>query len=325
MPHNQKTIKVGVLAGGIGSERQVSLQSGRTIFDALRQAGIDAVLSDITPDDIRILDDASIDVYFLALHGRFGEDGSVQTLLQQRRRAFTGSDAEASRKAFDKIVSKAAFAQVGAVVPRQIVVSPEDTEATLRGKLDGFAHRVVIKPTREGSSVGVDIVADPAIAAQKAMQCFQTYGDCMIEEFIAGRELTVGIVNGRALPIIEIRSKAAFYDYNAKYIADSTEYLFDTITDVEMVERIQKTALDCFAVLGCRHLSRLDLILSDRNVPYVLELNTLPGFTSHSLLPMAARHAGISTPQLCRDIVEAAWRDHHAAQTSASFEGAQTQ
>lgn len=300
-------LKVAVLAGGVGSEREVSLHSGQTIYAALREAGFAAVLSDITPDDTQILDDTTIDVFFLGLHGQFGEDGGVQAILEQRNRIFTGSDAAASRKAFDKLASKAVFSGVGAAVPRQVVVGPEDTEQTLGRKLSEFTGRMVVKPVRQGSSVGVEIVDGPAAAAAKGVQCFTTFGDCMIEEFIHGREITVGIVNGVALPIIEIRSKAAFYDFTAKYIADTTEYLFDTIPDAALVGRIQQTALDCFDALGCRHLSRVDLILTDAGVPYVLEINTLPGFTSHSLLPMAARKAGISTPQLCRQIVCAAW------------------
>ena len=292
----------------------MSLQSGQTIFAALQEAGFEAVISDITPDDTRILEDATIDVFFLALHGQFGEDGGVQMLLEKRSLAFTGSGAESSRRAFDKIASKAAFAQAGAVVPRQIIVGPQDTEPTLREKLEAFSGRIVVKPVRQGSSVGVEIVDDSATAAAKAVQCFKTYGDCMIEAFIKGREITVGIVNGVALPILEIRSKAAFYDYHAKYIADTTEYLFDTIADAALVAQIQRTALDCFSALGCRHLSRVDLILTDEGVPVVLEINTLPGFTSHSLLPMAARKAGIPTPELCRRIAMAAWNDRAAAQ-----------
>jgi D-alanine-D-alanine ligase len=308
-------LKVAVLSGGIGSERQVSLLSGQTIHASLQEAGIKTVLSDITPDDTRILDDTTIDVFFLALHGQFGEDGGIQTLLEQRKLAFTGSGAEASRIAFDKVESKIAFASAGITVPKQIIVTPQDTEQTLLKKLAAFSGRIVIKPARQGSSVGVEIIDNNNTAAAKALHCFKTFGDCMIEEFIKGREITVGIVNGSALPIIEIRSKAAFYDYHAKYIADTTEYLFDTITDTAMVKRIQQTALDCFAALNCRHLSRVDLILTDDGIPYVLEINTLPGFTSHSLLPMAARKAGIPTPELCRRMVETAWNDRPAAVT----------
>jgi D-alanine-D-alanine ligase len=306
-------LKVAVLSGGIGSERQVSLLSGRTIWGSLQEAGVRAVLSDITPDDTHILDDATIDVFFLGLHGQFGEDGGLQSILEERGLVFTGSGAEASRKAFDKIDSKAAFANAGVVVARQVIVEPADTEASLGNKLATLGGRLVVKPTRQGSSVGVEMADNPVVAARMGIQCFRTFGNCMIEEFVKGREITVGILNGAALPIIEIRSQAAFYDYNAKYIADSTEYRFDTIADASLVKRIQQAALDCFNALGCRHLSRVDFILTDDGVPYVLEINTLPGFTSHSLLPMAARKAGIPTPELCRRIVEAAWNGRTAA------------
>lgn len=307
--------KVAVLSGGVGSEREVSLNSGRTVYAALREAGMEVVLSDITPEDMRILDDASIDVFFLVLHGQFGEDGQLQSILERRRLVFTGSGAEASRNAFDKVESKRIFARAGAVAPRQVIVGPCDTEQTLTAKLDGFAERLVVKPVRQGSSVGVEIVEDAATAAAKGVQCFKTFGDCMIEAFINGREITVGIVNGQALPIIEIRTHAAFYDFNAKYIADTTEYLFDTLADAALTARIQQTALDCFNALHCRHLGRVDFILADDGTPYVLEINTLPGFTSHSLLPMAARKAGIPTPDLCRRIVEAAWNDRAVPET----------
>ena len=132
----------------------------------------------------------------------------------------------------------------------------------------------------------------------------------MVEEFIDGREVTVGIVNGKALPVIEIRSQGRFYDYHAKYVDDTTEYLFDTIEDPVLAATIQTMALTCFHELGCRHLGRVDFILTKAGTPYILEINTLPGFTSHSLLPMAAAKAGVPTPALCRLIVEAAWNDY---------------
>ena len=131
----------------------------------------------------------------------------------------------------------------------------------------------------------------------------------MVEEFIKGREVTVGIVNGKALPVIEIQSQSGFYDYHAKYVDDATEYLFDTIEDAVVAATLQTMALTCFHELGCRHLGRVDFILTKANAPYILEINTLPGFTSHSLLPMAAEKAGIATGALCRQIVEAAWTD----------------
>ncbi|MCE5185215.1 MAG: D-alanine--D-alanine ligase [Planctomycetaceae bacterium] len=302
----QKPIKVAVLSGGIGSERQVSLKSGRTVYDALREAGLETVLVDFTPEDRSILDDKSVDVFFLILHGQFGEDGQLQKILEERNLCFTGSGSEASRKAFDKRLSKEAFAAAGVPVVRHLIVNANDTEKDLVHRLNGSPRKMVVKPLRQGSSVGVEITSEPAQTAASAVRCMKTYGDCMIEEFIAGREITVGILNGRPLPLIEIRSKAAFYDYQAKYISDSTEYLFDTV-DKNAESRAQELAVRCFQTLGCRHLSRVDFILAADGTPYVLEINTLPGFTSHSLLPMAAAKAGIAKSVLCRQIVEAAW------------------
>ena len=163
--------------------------------------------------------------------------------------------------------------------------------------------KFVVKPVKQGSSVGVVIVDGCGASAEAGLKCFAEFGDCMIEEFIDGREITVGIVNGAVLPITEIVSKAKFYDYEAKYLDDATEYLFDTITDKELIEKINKSALACYNSLGCRHQSRVDMILAEDGTPYVLEINTLPGFTSHSLLPMAAKRAGMSGSELCCEII----------------------
>lgn len=306
-----KKLKVAVLAGGISSEREVSLQSGRTIYDALVAAGLETVLSDITPDDLSILDDASIDVFFPILHGAFGEDGQLQAIMQERGLCFVGPDAESSRKSFDKLQTKQACFHAKLSVAKHLIVQTGDTEAELAEMLGRLAKKFVIKPANQGSSVGVEITDDVKTAAAKAIACFFNYGNCMVEEFIPGREITVGIVNGTALPIIEIRSKAGFYDYHSKYIDDATEYLFDTIDDDELVKEIQQDAVICFNELGCRHMSRVDFILTDLGLPYLLEINTLPGFTSHSLLPMAAKKVGIDTPQLCKQLVEAAWNDYN--------------
>lgn len=304
-------LKIAVLAGGIGSERSISLLSGQTVYSALKEAGFTVVLADITPDNTAVLDDDSIDVFFPILHGQFGEDGHLQQLFEQRNLCFTGSGSQASRLAFDKLLSKQVFFQAGLPIARHLVVHSFDTEADLKQMLPRLAEKFVIKPVRQGSSVGVTITDNLDIAATKALECLRQYGDCMVEEFIAGREITAGILNGTALPLIEIRSKAAFYDYQAKYESDDTEYLFDTIEDRGLVKKIQDTAAACFRELGCRHLSRVDFIVTPDGRPVILEINTLPGFTSHSLLPMAARRAGIPTPQLCRQIVEAAWKDYN--------------
>ncbi len=307
-------LKIAVLAGGIGSEREISRQSGQNIYNALLEDGADVVLSDITPDDMSILDDASIDVFFLALHGEFGEDGQLQAILEERRLCFTGTGSEASRTAFDKLLSKQAFFHSHLPIAKHLIVRADDTQSDLSKHLKKLASKFVTKPLKQGSSVGIDIIDDAKTAAAKALACFSTYGDCMVEEFIDGREVTVGIVNGKALPIIEIRSQTDFYDYEAKYADEAaTEYLFDTIEDPVLAATIQTMALTCFHELGCRHLGRVDFILTKDRTPYILEINTLPGFTSHSLLPMAAAKAGVSAPALCRQIIETAWKDFNPA------------
>jgi len=295
--------------GGIGSERQVSLQSGANIARALRQAGLNIVESDITPQNLNILDDKTIDLFFPALHGQFGEDGQLQSLMEHRGLVYVGSDSRASRLAFDKIASKDAFRAAGVRVADDIsITSPHDLEGLVE-RLAKVGDKFVVKPIKQGSSVGVEILEGPDSVARAAENCLRQYGDCMVEKFVAGREITIGIVNRRTLPIIEIRSKVQFYDYNAKYLDDATEYLFDTIDDEGIVARLQQTAMKCFDAVRCRHLGRVDMIIDNDDREFVLEINTLPGFTGHSLLPMAAARTGLSACRLCVQIVDAALND----------------
>ena len=309
-PIDIRNIKVAVLAGGIGSERQVSLVSGANIVKALGGEGLAVVESDIGPDNLAILDDTSIDAFFLALHGQFGEDGSLQAILESRGRVFTGSGSRASRLAFDKVASKKHFREAGVIVAAEVVLDASSTAADVESKLAPLGQRFVVKPIRQGSSVGVTILDGVAAVAQAAVECFRQYGDCLVEPYIPGREFTVGILNGVALPVLEIRSRSPFYDYQAKYLADTTEYLFDTLDDAALVRRMQEDAVRCYRSLGCRHQSRVDMIVSSAGVPHVLEINTLPGFTSHSLLPMAAAKAGIPVGKLCLEILRSAIQDH---------------
>jgi len=300
-------LKIAVLAGGIGSEREISLQSGRCVAEALKEAGFEVVKADIRPDNLEILDDSSVDVFFPALHGIFGEDGRLQQILEDRSLLYAGSGPEASKAAFDKMTSKKLFEQAGVATPAAIEFGPETDIGLLEEQLRDFAHKYVIKPVRQGSSVGVSIVSTPHEAVVTARKTLSKYGDCMIEEFVPGMEVTVGILHGRPLPIIEVRTQGSFYDYHAKYVDEKTEYLFDTITDTAMAANVSRAAVDCFNALGCRHFARIDFILSDEKIAYVLEANTIPGFTSHSLLPKAAAKAGLSMSDLCAEIVEAAY------------------
>jgi len=301
-----KKLKVAVLTGGIGAERDVSIQSGQCVTDALKEAGVRVVTADIRPDNLEILQDDSIDVFFPALHGKFGEDGQLQQILEDRSLVYTGSGSMSSRLAFDKMASKELFEDEGLAVPKAVEYRPDSNVELLHQQLCRFPDKYVVKPVREGSSVGIHMVSAPEEALEAAWKVYDRYGDCMIEEFIPGREITVGILSENTLPILEIRTHSEFYDYQAKYIDEQTEYLFDTIPDPALTENINRAAMNCFTVLGCRHFARVDFILGDDGIAYVLELNTIPGFTSHSLLPKAAARAGFPMSSLCAKIVEAA-------------------
>jgi D-alanine-D-alanine ligase len=299
-----KKPKVAVLMGGIGSEREVSIQSGSSVADALRQADFEIVTADLNPDNLEILEDKSIDVFFPVLHGEFGEDGTLQQILEDKSLPYIGSGPAASRAAFDKLESKKLFSNAGVPVPNVIEFDNKTDPSNLKNRLQNFSDKFVIKPVRQGSSVGICIVSSIEDAIEAAEKTLSEFGDCMIEEFIPGKELTLGILGGEALPIIEIRPKTGFYNYHAKYIDDHTQYLFDTIQDLTVAAKINRQAIDCFDALGCRHFARIDFILNEKNIPFVLEANTIPGFTSHSLLPKAAAKAGLSMSELCKKIVE---------------------
>jgi len=299
-------LTVAVLSGGIGSEREVSIQSGACVAGALAEAGFRVVNSDIRPDMLDILDDETVDVFFPALHGQFGEDGALQELFENRGLRYTGSGPQASRLAFDKSAAKKAFARVGVTTPAEIFLESKDDAAGLTEKLADFADKYVIKPITQGSSVGVSIIDEPERVASVAGDTIDRFGPCIIEPFIRGRELTVGILDGKALPIIEIRATGGFYDYDAKYVDDRTQYVFDTVSDASLVSNIHSAAVKCFDALGCRHFARVDFILDGDGTAYALEVNTIPGFTSHSLLPKAAAKAGMSMSDMCRRIVRLA-------------------
>jgi D-alanine-D-alanine ligase len=306
-PIVQSRLKAAVLMGGIGEERDISIQSGTCIAEALKKAGFNVVTSDISPENIQILEDDSIDTFFIALHGKFGEDGRLQQILEDKSLLYTGSGPTASRLAFDKMESKKAFAKAGVITPKAIIFDQRTDAKEIAKELPLLGEKFVVKPIRQGSTVGVTIVDNPKSALADARQCLKAYGDCMIEEYIDGREITVGILGKMPLPIIEIKTKTGFYDYEAKYIDEQTQYLFDTIDDAELTEKIAAAALDCFNTLNCRHFARADFILTKNRVPYILEVNTIPGFTSHSLLPMAAAKTGLSMSDLCTKIIEAAY------------------
>ena len=261
----------------------------------------------MTPQKLEILSDESIDIFFIALHGKFGEDGTLQQLMEERGLVYTGCGPEAAQLAFDKIKSKRIFRQIGIDTPDALEITSSHRLNEAKKLLPEMEGKFVVKPSREGSSIGIILAEGPADALKAAEEIFTVYGDCLIEEYIDGRELTVGILGEKPLPVIEIsHGKRSYYDYNAKYIDEETAFLFETIKDKSLAENIRSTAMKCFKALQCRDLARVDIIMDNQGRICPLEVNSIPGFTSHSLLPMAAAQDGLSMEQLCIKIVESA-------------------
>lgn len=317
---NQK-IKIAILSGGISSEREISLQTGACVAEALSAGGFNTVFADIAPDRLDILNDSSIDVFFIAIHGQFGEDGQIQQILEDRNLCYTGSGPAANKLAIDKIAAKKYFALAGVNAPKSIELTNETTIEQIKKYLSAEDDKYVVKPITHGSSVGVEIVNGPQFALETAKRCKSQFGDCMLEQFIAGKEITVGILNGKALPIIEIIPKEGFYDYHSKYIDDKTEYLFDTITDKNLIEKINNDAIACFNALNCRGTARVDFILADDRIPYALEINTVPGMTTHSCVPKAAAKIGLSMTDLCAEIFNYAIGDYEKRESAQLIQG----
>ena len=293
--------KIAVLMGGPGSERAVSLASGKAVLKALLELGLDAVAVDVTSPQFQL--PAGTDLAFNVVHGTFGEDGWLQEILEGLGVPYTGAGVKSSRLAFDKNLAKAAFIAHDVPTPRAEII-----DFTKSPRLPSFPPPFVVKPPREGSSVGVHIVHDQA-DAEAAINDAARYGsDILIEEFIAGRELTVGILNDVPLPIVHIVPPAGVYDMASKYPwlsgAQGSQYICPADLDLETTMAVQAAALAAHRALGVEIYSRVDVLLDSRNRPFVLEANTIPGMTETSLLPKAAAAVGISFPELCKTIAE---------------------
>ena len=297
-------LRVTVLAGGPSAERAISLNSGAAIAEALRRCGHHVHVADINPEDVSALS-AENDVIFPALHGTFGEDGQVQRLMEERGLQFVGSRSRASAIAMDKIAAKRIVQGLGLATPEFEEISASDFN---RGQWR-LSAPVVAKPVDQGSSVDTAVCRSNTEIAPALERVITGHGRALLERFISGRELTVGIVAGEALPPICIRPRQGFYDYHAKYQAEDTEYLFDAGFLPEWLERLQVMSRKVFEAVGCRHLARVDWMVDDEQRPWFLEVNTLPGFTSHSLLPKAAARVGISFDELCDRLVRMAYEE----------------
>jgi D-alanine--D-alanine ligase len=287
---------VCVLMGGPSGEREVSLASGKAAVDGLREAGYQVTEVDVTGHIVEV--PADTDVVFIALHGKYGEDGGVQAELSARGIPYTGSDEAASRLAFDKALSKQVMAEASIRTP--------DCQVLKAGDPLSMPLPVMIKPVREGSSLGAHrVLSDDQVEA--ALDDAFTYDDRVLAEaFIEGRELTVGIVGDSLLPVVEIVAPDNLYDYRAKYTSGASEYHVPASIEPECEKTCKSYALKLFDALGCRGFARVDMLLAESGDVYVLELNTIPGFTETSLLPKAAAAAGVSFADLCDRIVRMA-------------------
>ncbi|MBI2469858.1 MAG: D-alanine--D-alanine ligase [Planctomycetes bacterium] len=322
-----KPKNVVVLMGGISPEREISLRSGNAVSKALKDAGFNVTCIDVKDEKLEELDQMDVDVAFIALHGYFGEDGGVQQLLESKGIPYTGSGINASRLAMDKLATKKCFIEAGLKTPDYVTVTEFQELTEIQQEVSKLGLPVVLKPTRNGSSIGISIIKninDLQIGLEKA---FEFGYELLVEKYIKGRELTVGILDDKALPIIEIKPAMEFYNYEAKYKDDRTKYIIvektlnerrNTVGDPSCpighlspatYNKAQELAINAQKVLGCRGFSRVDMLLDDKDNLYLLEINTIPGFTEKSLLPKAARAAGMTFPLLCERIVDLAFQN----------------
>jgi len=310
--------KIAVLMGGPGSERDVSLATGRGVAKALRSLGAEVVEVDVRDENFQLPND--VDLVFNTIHGTFGEDGRLQKILEDRGVRYTGDGVEGSRNAFDKILSKQKFLEHKVATPESEVIDV--------GRRPKISVPLVVKPARQGSTVGVVIVRNESELDGAIKEAGKYDRKLLVEKFVSGRELTIGILGDQALPIIEIIPKGGFYDFNTKYpflnptAGASAQHVCPAKIDAALTKKIQELALQAFRALGLMVYARVDVILSDTGEPFVLEANTIPGMTEASLLPEAAAVAGIGYADLCARIISLSrFRQGDGGQSRARTEG----
>jgi D-alanine-D-alanine ligase len=295
--------KVAVLMGGKSAEREISLRSGNMVLDALKKKGVDAYAFDPRDQGLEQLIAQNFERVFIALHGRFGEDGTVQGALEYLGLPYTGSGVMASALAMDKWRTKLLWQAAGVPTPPYELLSKDADFARVAARL---GLPLMVKPAREGSSIGMS----KATSVEKigaAYELAARYDEVIIaERFIEGIEVTAGILANEPLPLIRLETPRVFYDYEAKYFANDTRYICPCGLPVEQEKMVQEKALAAFRVLGCSGWGRVDVMLGKNGEPYFLEVNTIPGMTDHSLVPMAARAKGISFEELVVRILESA-------------------
>lgn len=301
-------LNITVMLGGTSAEREVSLRSGAEVVKALRSLGHQ--VSEVDPQNEQWKLPKGTEVVFLALHGTYGEDGTVQRRLEELGMAYTGCDPEASRIGFDKYLTKQRCVAAGVPTARFLLVESPTASWPM-----GWDPPVVLKPARQGSSVGLQFVERVSDWSKALAEAMRHDSRVLLEEKISGRECTVGILADEPLPVVEVRPKTGIYDYQTKYSEGTTDYFCPAPFDAATTARIQAAGMGAFKAIGGRDYSRVDVIVQPTGELVVLEVNTLPGMTDTSLLPKAAAAAGITYPRLCQRMVELALKRRHVVQT----------
>ncbi|OGQ59526.1 MAG: hypothetical protein A3J24_08485 [Deltaproteobacteria bacterium RIFCSPLOWO2_02_FULL_53_8] len=299
--------KIGVLMGGLSKERDISLKTGKGIFEALQRKGYNVAAIDCGRNIVDQIRNEKIDVAFIALHGSYGEDGCVQGLLEWLQIPYTGSGVLASSLAMDKVVLNSLSRDLGLLIPQETIFDARFET------VDAFLSRfkmpcpVVVKPSREGSTINVTIVSKKDDLKKALNLALKSDFKVLVEEFIQGKEVTVSVLNGKALPSIEIAPKSGFYDYQSKYTKGMTDYILPARVSETCQKELAKTSEKIFRAIDCSGVIRADFMVSHaEEKPYFLEVNTIPGMTETSLVPKAAAHVGISYDDLCEQLLDGA-------------------
>ena len=305
-----RKMKVALLMGGSSSEREISLMSGGQVEAALRRLGHDVIVIDPARDSVAVLAQSGPDAAFIALHGKYGEDGCIQGTLEMLGIPYTGSRVLASAVAMNKIVSKAMFAAAEVPTPPCVTVSRSDALEVALARAQSLGFPCVVKPSSQGSTVGITIVRESAALADALELAFRSDPDALIEKYITGTEVTVGVLGTRtprALPTLEIVPKNEFYDWDSKYTPGKSEHIVPARIPEPAGAECERLAVEAHVALKCRGYSRVDMIVEPSGQVWVLEANTLPGLTQVSLLPDAARAEGISFDRLIQTILDSAF------------------
>lgn len=303
-------LRVAVLSGGDSAERSISLKSGTAVSNALAARGHEVVTVDPSVTSLDTYDWSNVDVAFLALHGTFGEDGCVQQILETQGVVFTGSNSEASKLAFSKSAAKERFLLSGIKTPEYALLHKDDPSEQVVQKAESLRFPLVVKPDSQGSSLGVQIVENETGLTTAVAQGFELDSFCLLEKVILGSEWTLGVIDSDPLPLIRIGTDREFFDFEAKYNDDNTEYNFDESISTELQNSLTDIGIEACQTLSTKGIARVDIMVDESGQPWILEVNTIPGLTDHSLVPKAAEKIGLDMAQFCEVVIERALKSN---------------